>query len=146
MRLLVERLLPVAAEVAWPLITIPEQMNRWSLARVEAVAPGEHGRQDAVGARRRVTVRVYGLSSRLEERILVAEPPHRFVYCVVSGAGIRDHRGVQTLVAQGSSTRFTWEVTFRAVVPGLATILASLLRPRLEASADALLRVLTDRG
>jgi uncharacterized protein YndB with AHSA1/START domain len=143
MRLVVERLLPAAPETIWPLITIPDQMNRWSIARIEAVAPGEDGRHDAAGARRRVTVRVLGLSSRLEERIVAAEPPCRFVYRVVAGGGLRDHRGVQTLVAEGpSSARLTWEVTFRAAVPGLAAVLASVLRPRLEASVDALARVL----
>lgn len=121
------------AETVWRLLTVPEEMNRWSEATVTAVVPG---------TTRRVSIPVFGLRFVLEEEILEAEPPRRLVYRVTSGGGVRAHRGVQTLEPLGEAqTRLHWAITFDAWIPGTGPILCALLRPKLARSLSALARV-----
>jgi uncharacterized protein YndB with AHSA1/START domain len=133
-----EREWPVPPEVAWPYLTVPDQMNLWSEARVTPVSPGATGRHDEPGAVRRVVVRAFGLASRLDEVVVAAERPHRFAYRVTAGGALRDHGGEITLASTATGARLVWEVRFAAAVPGLEYVLAGILRPRLARSLDAL--------
>lgn len=124
-----ERLVPAAPDEVWRWITEPDLMNRWSEAKI-AMAPGADTRE--------VTVRSFGLTSRLREEILDRDPPSRFVYRVVRHPTIRDHLGVQELTPEGDATRLVWTVRFRGVVPGLSAVLAAILEPSLGRSLDVL--------
>jgi len=138
-RLTVKRTLHAERAVLWRLLTVPEEMNRWSEASVTGVEPGVNGSYAEVGARRRVHVPLLAWRIRLEEEIVEVVPEERFVYRVRSGGAIRDHRGVQTLEALGAGLlELRWDVSFRAVLPGLGLGMRLLLRPRLERSLDAL--------
>jgi polyketide cyclase/dehydrase/lipid transport protein len=117
-------------------------MNEWSEARVEPIAPGAGGRDDAPGARRRVTVRAFGLRAPLVETVVAAEPPRRFVYQVTQARALREHRGEIELTDGAAGCALLWTVRFRAALPGLAPLLAAILRPRLERSLAALERIL----
>lgn len=137
MELRFERRFPAPPARVWALLTLPEEMNRWSEARVTAVTSGPDG-DDSPGAVRRVTVPAFGLRATLDEVVLEAERPRRFVYRVTAGGGLRNHRGEITLEPDGDGTRVLWVVTFGAALPGLAAVLGAILRPRLSRSLDAL--------
>lgn len=83
-------------------------------------------------------VSVFGITTKLEEEVVAAEPPNRFVYHVRSGAGIRGHEGVITLTPTDSGTDLLWNVTFRGCLPGVGLVLVWIVRPRLERSLTAL--------
>ncbi len=141
MQLVVEQALPAPAAAVWPFITEPERMNRWSLARVEALALGDGGLPGTVGALRSVTVRAAGRSFVLREVVEEALPPERFVYRVIEGPGVREHRGVMTLAPAPEGARLRWEVTFEMALPGAATATRLLLERQLGASLRHLARV-----
>ncbi len=138
MKLTFHRTFDARAALVWPYITVPDRMNEWSEARVEALAPGPLGRHDEAGARRAVSVRAFGLRARLVELVVEAEHPRRFVYRVTSGGGLRDHRGEITLADADVGCALHWEVSFASVVPGTARVQGAILRPRLERSLTAL--------
>ncbi len=131
-RIEVQRVIPAGLERVWQLLTVPDEMNRWSEATILEAEPG----------RRRVSVPFLGFRMRLEERILEVEPPRRFVYSVVSGGGLRAHRGVQTFERLGDgATRLHWVVRFEPWIPGTGRILRALLLPKLERSLAVLERI-----
>ena len=136
-----ERTLSTDARTAWRWLTDPEHMNRWSEARVRATSDGP---PDVAGATREVTVPAFGMRSRLQEVIVEADPPRRFVYRVVSGGALRDHRGTITLSGD-DPVELTWAVRFDAP-PGLGALLTWVLRPRLARSLDDLARQLASAG
>jgi hypothetical protein len=140
-KLTFHRVLAVAPAVAWPLLTIPEQMNRWSLAKVSAIEPGRGGRHDAVGAKRIVRVPAFGLSATLHEDIVEAAPYERFVYRVTGGAGVRNHRGTIALGVHAQGTALLWQVEFEGALPGIERLLGAILRPRLAKSLDRLVAI-----
>lgn len=125
-------MIPADLERVWQLLTVPEEMNRWSEATVLAAEAG----------RRRVSIPFLGLRMQVEERILETDPPHRLVYSVVSGGGLRAHRGVQTFERIGDgATRMHWVVCFEPWIPGTGPILRALLLPKLERSLATLIRI-----
>jgi uncharacterized protein YndB with AHSA1/START domain len=132
MKLRFEHQLPVPPAKAWPYLTDPDRMNDWSDARIELLKPGPGGRPDEPGATRQATIRSLGATSRLVEQVLEAQPPERLVYRVISGGPIRNHRGVVQLTATAHGSILTWEIEFGAPVPGLATVLGWLFRPKME--------------
>src|SRR4051794_6518065 len=105
MKLAFERDLRAVPAAAWPFITDPGRMNRWSTARVTAIAPGEAGRMDLVGALRSVRIAAPGRAIEIDEVIEEAAPPHRLVYRIVSGLPLRRHRGVVTLEPRDGGSR-----------------------------------------
>lgn len=120
------------ADEVYRWVTEPERMNRWSEAKIEGTS----------AETRTVRVRAFGMTSRLDEEIVERDPPRRFVYRVVKHATIRDHLGVLELTPDGSETDLVWTVRFRAVLPGLAPLLAAILEPALRRSLEALAREL----
>ena len=137
-----ERSLAAPPEAVWPLLTVPHEMNRWSEAKVSAVAPGAGGAHDGVGATRRVSVPAFGFTSTLDEEVVESERYTRFAYRVVRGGALRNHRGTQRLaLVDGGGSALVWEVRFEAAVPGLERVLGAILRPRLSRSLDVLVAI-----
>ncbi len=122
----------------WPFLTDPSYMNRWSLARIEPVAPGDGGRFDAVGTWRRVFVRAPVGHQRLEEAIVAAEWPKRFEYRVIPDAMIASHRGVITLTPDGDGTLVRWTVDMRLAFRTLEHVAIRVVRPQLAESLAAM--------
>src|SRR5438105_1751361 len=89
----------------WPYVTLPERMNEWSEAHAELVSAGADGRADTVGATRRVTPVIFGVRFPLDEVVEESIPPSRFVYRVLSGGGLSEHRGVMNLESIPGGTR-----------------------------------------
>lgn len=146
MKLQFERVFAAPPEVVWPYLTVPDEMNRWSEAKVQALTPGASGTHDSAGATRRVTVPAFGFTSTLDEEVVVAVAPERFEYRVVRGGGLRNHRGTQVLSFANGATTLVWEVSFEAAVPGLVRVLGGILRPRLARSLDALVAIVAARN
>lgn len=142
----IEKDLPASAAAAWPFLTDPERMNRWSEARIAMVAPGDGGDPGGVGALREVAIRLalgWGPARRLafDEVIDESEPPVRLVYRIVRGVPLRRHRGVVTLRDTGAGrARLRWRVEAELPVPGLGAVVEPALVRALDASLDALAR------
>jgi uncharacterized protein YndB with AHSA1/START domain len=135
-----ERALACSAEHAFALLTEPQRMNRWSSARIEARAPGDGQHAAGVGALRRVYLPA-PMRGVLDEVVEQSEPPTRFVYRVIGGAPVRDHRGDITIEAVPGGSRLRWEVRAQPLVPGSGALMRRMLRTGLEQSLDALVRV-----
>jgi uncharacterized protein YndB with AHSA1/START domain len=136
-----ERTLALPPDRAWPFLTDPALMNRWSEAKITGVTPGPRGGYDEVGALRQVTVPAFGFAARLHEDVLEAVPHERFVYRVTGGGGLRNHRGTITFAPCALGTALNWSVEFQGAVPGLEVILGGILRPRLARSLDVLVQI-----
>jgi hypothetical protein len=75
------------------------------------------------------------------ERIVGFEPPHRYVYEIVSGLPIRDYVAEILLSPlAGDGTEVHWQARFRAKVPGTGWVLKRLLQGPIQKAADALVR------
>ena len=135
-----------SVEAVWPLLTDPARMNEWSEAPVRALAPGDGGRMDGVGALRRVLAPGPTGEVRLLEVIEASEPPHRLVYRVVNGPSmVKEHRGEQTLERlPAGGTRLRWEVRIELHVGAAEALVRSSLVPSLERSLDVLARLARD--
>ncbi len=144
MRLHFERILPVPPSAAWPFLTDPELMNRWSDAAIRRIAVGDGDEPWAVGTLRSVTIRLPRGAARIEEVVETSRPPHHFVYRVVNGAPIRSHRGEMRLSPVEGGTRFTWDVEAEFPVPLLGATAGVLLRRQVGASIDRLVDCLQD--
>jgi uncharacterized protein YndB with AHSA1/START domain len=127
---------------AWPYLTDPKCMNDWSDAHIELLTAGPNGRPDEPGAKRQATIRALGATSRLVEEVLEAQAPDRMVYRVVSGGLLRNHRGVVELTATPQGSKLVWQIEFGAPVPGLATVLGWLFRPKMAQGLKKLATVL----
>ena len=136
-----ERELSVPPAVAFALVSDPDRMNRWSEARIERVLTGDGGHPGGTGAVRRVRPKVAGREVVLEEVIERAEPPGLFTYRVLGGGAVDQHRGTITIVpsAQGSSLR--WRVEARLAALPVEWAAKMTIRPALERSLDAMVRV-----
>lgn len=141
MHLVFERDLAVPPAAAWPLLTDPGLMNRWSTARVTSLAPGDGGGPGGVGALRAIALGSGARGLTFEEVIEEAEAPHRLAYRVVAGLPIRRHRGLVTLDARGGGAHLRWSVELDFPAPGMELLARRLLAPQLDASLDALARV-----
>jgi uncharacterized protein YndB with AHSA1/START domain len=138
MHLTLERSLPAAPAAVWPFLTDPARMNAWSLARIEAIAPGDGDDPGGVGALRRVTVRAPGGDVSFVEVIERVEPLRRLVYRVVRGLPLRDHQGEITLRGEGDGARLAWDVGFDVALPGAGIAAHRMLSGQLQKSVEAL--------
>ena len=61
------------------------------------------------------------------EEVVEWEPPNRYVYKLLRGAPIRNHRGQVTVEETPSGSRATWRIEFEAVLPLSGFILEPLM-------------------
>ena len=114
----------------WGLLTDVDSWATWAPFDEIAVEEGHE-----VGEVRRV--RSGRVTTR--ERVVAFEPPHRYVYQIVSGLPVRDYIAEVLLVpASGGGTEVQWRAKFRASVPGTGWVLKYLLRRAITKAADAL--------
>lgn len=140
MKLTLTRRLPAPPDAVWPFLTEPALMNRWSLAPVRLLSPGDGGSAAGVGALREVSPRLAGSVTRLLEVIQRAEPPRHLVYRVVAPALVQRHRGELVLAGREKETLLAWEVDAELALPLAGGVAQRLLSRQLEASLDRLER------
>jgi len=142
MELLFERQFAAPPAVMWPYLTDPARMCEWSEVPLCTVTLGAGQRPDAAGAVRALRARRFGITLHIEEAVVEARPPERFVYRVVRGAGFRHHEGVLSLRAlPGGGTRLVWRVGMQSVVPGWDRLVGALVNRGMNRSLDALERI-----
>lgn len=122
-----------SVERMWEALTAHEDMPKWfnpvQSVRLDPVGQPD---RDGLGAIRHIKA----VGPVIVEEIVEWEPPHRYVYKLLRGAPIRDHRGEVWVEATATGTRATWQIAFTPVIP-----LSSLvMRPMMKRVADALLR------
>jgi uncharacterized protein YndB with AHSA1/START domain len=135
-----ERVLPCPPETAWSLLNDPRLMALWSTARIESLSLGDGGHPAGVGALRRVHVPSPGRPVRLDEVVLVAEPPSAFAYRVIAGAPVRSHHGRITCASTAGGTHVRWDVSIEPQSRALGLLIRRALVPQLEASLERLER------
>jgi len=108
------------AERVWSVVSDHERMKEWTGLDSELLRPGIHER-NGVGAVRRLGTFAAGA----EEEIVENVPGERYVYRLLRGAPLRNHRGTFMLIPEGSATRVRWAAQFEAVVPGTGAVLAA---------------------
>lgn len=141
-RLHFERNLPVKPEILWPLVTLPQEMSRWSSAPIIAKEPGDGGFPNGIGATRTVQVPLYkDRHMTLQETIEVVEPLQRLVYRVVDNPMIRYHHGEMNLVESKDGTLFTWDVEFQFTLGPLGKLAMIGLKREINKSLDVLEKI-----
>jgi uncharacterized protein YndB with AHSA1/START domain len=93
--------------------------------RVERVRDGERER-NGVGSRRRLS---FGGLLPFEETVTSFAPGERIVYRITKGTPIREHEGVMAFApSEGGGTRLDYTIRFGSPLPGLAALVARMLR------------------
>ena len=138
MKLLFERAISAPPELLWSSLCEPERMNRWSLATVKLKSAGDGGHPGGPGAHRRVYLNLGRRTVTLEEVIRDAIPGKLLIYEVVDNAMLRSHRGTITLSSSGGVTNLRWDVAYECSAPGVAALIARVLRTQLGQSLDRL--------
>jgi uncharacterized protein YndB with AHSA1/START domain len=117
----------------WEVVRDHERMTEWTGMKAELLRPGLHER-NGVGAVRKLGV----LGAGAEEEVVEFVPNQRYVYRLLSGAPIRNHRGTVMLIPEGGATRVRWAVRFEGAVPGSGGALAAVLSRAFRASLGRL--------
>jgi uncharacterized membrane protein len=121
-----------SADRMWEVLTTHEGMGAWfTPVRKVWLEPVGHPDRNGLGAIRHIKT----IGPPVVEEIVEWDPPHRYVYLLLRGAPIRDHRGEVNVEATPAGTRATWKIQFNPVIP-----LSSLvLKPLMKRVARALL-------
>jgi len=115
----------------WPVLADSESWADWAPFDEITVEEGHE-----VGEVRRV--RSGRITTR--ERVAEFEPPHRYVYEIVSGLPVRDYVAEVLLSSLGDGTEVRWQARFRARIPGTGWALKRLIERAIRTGADALVR------
>ncbi|MFW0790562.1 DUF5995 family protein [Gordonia sp. CPCC 205333] len=129
------RQLSCPPEVAWQLLTDPDEMNRWSTAPIRLAQPGVGERPNTVGALRVVTLGARG--TKLREVVEYTDFPHRFRYRVYDGGPfLLEHHGEQSIDATPNGCRVTWTVEMRLLSSLASHVLARTVSRQVAESLD----------
>jgi uncharacterized protein YndB with AHSA1/START domain len=107
--------------IVWELLTDTTAWPRY--APVRSVVVERPGIQDVNGVGQIRAIRTW--VGTVREEVTAFEPERRLGYTLLSGAPVRDYRGVITLEPVGDVTRHVWDIRFEAVsllVPVLALV------------------------
>lgn len=112
-------------ERMWDVLTTHEQMPAWfrPVRKVVLDPPGTDDR-NGLGAVRHI----HALGPVVVEEVIEWEPPHRYVYTLLRGAPIRNHRGEVTVDATPKGAIATWTIQCEPVIPGSGIVLRPALR------------------
>lgn len=123
----------VTPDLVWPHISEAALLSAWSDVEITPFSPGPSGLDIEAGARRRVLI-PFGPTTVVADEVLVeVSPPHRFVYRVVEGGGLRYHRGTITLApTPDGGTELSWSVRMVPRIPGLGPLITASLRPQFD--------------
>lgn len=92
--------------------------------RIERVRDGDTER-NGVGSCRRLS---FGGLLPFEETVTAFAPDERIVYRITKGSPMREHEGVMAFAANGAGSRLDYTIQFGSPVPGLAPVVARVLR------------------
>ncbi len=113
------------AERIWDVLTTHEQMPAWfpAVRSVVLDPPGEPDR-DGLGAVRHIQA----IGPTVVEEIIEWDPPHRYVYTLLRGGPIRNHRGEVTVETSARGAVATWRIQFEPVIPLSGIVLQPFMR------------------
>ena len=117
----------------WDVLTTHEQMPAWfaPVRNVVLERPGTDER-NGLGAVRHI----HALGPAVVEEVIEWDAPRRYVYTLLRGAPIRNHRGEVTVEETAAGTLATWRIQCEPVIPFSGWI----LRPALQRLARSLLK------
>lgn len=119
------------------MLTDPEQMNRWSTARIALRDPGVGDRPDGVGALRSVTLP--GGRAKLREVVERSEFGRSFDYRVYDGGpALLDHSGRQEISETEAGCELTWTVRMQLVSRAATSLVAKRVHGQVAESLDLL--------
>ena len=122
-----------SAQRLWDVLTTHEDMPKW-FGPVRRVVLDPHGRDErnGLGAIRHI----HAVGPAVVEEVVEWEPPRRYVYTLLRGAPIRNHRGEVTVREADGGAVATWRIQFEPVIP----LSAIVMRPLMTRLARTLLR------
>jgi uncharacterized protein YndB with AHSA1/START domain len=140
--LVLEHRFAAAPAEVWPHVSRAELLSAWSDVEIRPLSAGPGGGFEEAGATREVLIPSPLGPVRARELIVVADPPHRFVYHVYQGGGLRYHLGEITLTGADGGTHLHWTVRMTPRLPGTGWILLAVLRPQFTRGLATLERIL----
>ena len=103
-------------------------------AAVTRLSDGDDGSRNGAGSRRRVKL---GPAPAFEEMVTAYVPDELIEYRVTKGSPLRNHLGEMRFTPIAGGTRFEWDISFTAALPGLDRILAEILKRRISQGVAA---------
>jgi hypothetical protein len=120
-RVLIERRLASAPALLFPYLADHEHAAALFGSKVVEVQGGS-----GVGSTR--VMRAAPLLPTFDETITELVPGELIRYRITRGSPLRDHEGVMRFTPDGSGTLLCYEITFRGAFPGIAKLVAAMLR------------------
>ena len=116
----------------WEVLTTHENMPAWfkPVRKVVLDPPGADER-NGLGAVRHI----HAVGPVVVEEVVEWDAPRRYVYTLLRGAPIRNHRGEVTVEETPTGARATWRISCEPVIP----LSGLVLRPALRRLAQTLL-------
>ena len=113
-----------SAQQMWDALTTHEDMPKWfgPVRRVTLDPPGRHER-NGLGAVRHI----HALGPAVVEEVVEWDAPRRYVYKLLRGAPIKNHRGEVNVESTPNGARATWRIEFDTVVPLSGLVLKPLM-------------------
>jgi uncharacterized protein YndB with AHSA1/START domain len=125
-RVLIERRLASSPELLFEFLAEHENLKLIFPAKITRVRDGSDGHRNGVGSTRRL--RPSPLIPPFEETVTEYVPHELIRYGVSAGSPLRDHRGEMRFAPDGTGTAFRYEITFSGKLPGVAKLVAAMLR------------------
>jgi uncharacterized protein YndB with AHSA1/START domain len=94
-------------------------------AKITRLNDGTDGTRNGVGSRRRLKM---GPLPAFEETVTEVVPDQLIRYRITKGSPLRDHEGVMRFSPNGTGTHLHYEITFNGFAPGVAPVVAAMLR------------------
>lgn len=125
-----------SAQRIWDVLTTHENMPKWfGPVRNVVLDPPGHDERNGLGAKRYI----HTIGPAVVEEVVEWEPPYRYVYTLLRGAPIRNHRGEVTVRETTQGAVATWRIQFDTVIPLsgilMRPLMAQLARTLLEGAA-----------
>src|SRR5690348_8528921 len=129
-RVLIERRLASAPALLFPYLADHEHAAALFGSKIVDVRGGS-----GVGSTREM--RAAPLLPTLDETITELVPDELIRYRITRGSPLRDHEGVMRFSPDGTGTFLRYEITFRGAFPGVAELVAAMLRRNIARGLEA---------